>query len=335
MFCQYCGKATSPDARFCPSCGKDLATSAAGAIAAPPADPYDYTFAALLYAGFWKRVAAYILDSLILLIPSLVVWAIFGAMTAVVDRHASEATFQLSGNLPGILVSWLYYAAMESSAKQATLGKLALGIKVVDTAGNRISFGRASGRFFGMILSALLFLIGFLMVAFTKRKQGLHDMLAGCLVVNKDATPIQIQQARFAPGMSGWAIAALVIAAVAVPVTGILAAIAIPAYQDFTGRAKVAEALALSAGVKAGVTQAILAGGTTPETLESMGLTRPSANVSLVSVDGSSGIIRITMATAPVAGQTLELLPAAAGDTIVWRCRSKDIPQRFLPTSCR
>jgi uncharacterized RDD family membrane protein YckC len=74
---------------------------------------------------------------------------------------------------------------MESSARQATLGKMAVGIKVTDEAGARISFGRAVGRYFGKFVSTIILLIGFLMVAFTEKKQGLHDKLAGTLVVKK------------------------------------------------------------------------------------------------------------------------------------------------------
>jgi uncharacterized RDD family membrane protein YckC len=80
---------------------------------------------------------------------------------------------------------WLYYALMESSKNQATVGKLALGLKVTDEKGKRISFGRASGRFFAKILSSIILGIGFLMIAFTEKKQGLHDEIAGCLVVKE------------------------------------------------------------------------------------------------------------------------------------------------------
>ena len=79
---------------------------------------------------------------------------------------------------------WLYFAIMESSSRQATLGKLAFGIRVVDLDGDRVSFFRASARFFAKIFSALSLAVGFLMAAFTRRKQALHDMVASCLVVN-------------------------------------------------------------------------------------------------------------------------------------------------------
>jgi uncharacterized RDD family membrane protein YckC len=77
---------------------------------------------------------------------------------------------------------WLYEALMESSSYQATLGKMIFGMKVTDLYGNRISFGRATGRHFAKILSGLILCIGFIMVGLTERKQGLHDLIAGTLV---------------------------------------------------------------------------------------------------------------------------------------------------------
>ena len=74
---------------------------------------------------------------------------------------------------------------MESSVKRATLGKMALGIAVTDVDGRRITFMRATGRHFAKMISGLILLIGYLMAAWTKKKQGLHDILAGTLVVNK------------------------------------------------------------------------------------------------------------------------------------------------------
>ncbi|MGA9497765.1 MAG: RDD family protein, partial [Terriglobales bacterium] len=81
-----------------------------------------------------------------------------------------------------IFSSWLYEAFMESSSYQATLGKMIFGMKVTDLYGNRISFGRATGRHFAKWLSGMILGIGYIMVAFTERKQGLHDLLAGTLV---------------------------------------------------------------------------------------------------------------------------------------------------------
>jgi uncharacterized RDD family membrane protein YckC len=78
---------------------------------------------------------------------------------------------------------WLYEALMTSSSKQGTLGKMAFGMKVTDMSGARISFGRSTGRFFAKILSGMILNIGYIMAGFTDRKQALHDMIAGTLVV--------------------------------------------------------------------------------------------------------------------------------------------------------
>jgi uncharacterized RDD family membrane protein YckC len=81
-----------------------------------------------------------------------------------------------------VLVKWIYEAALESSPRQATVGKMALGLRVTDLEGRRISFARASGRHFAKYISGMIFLIGYIMAGFTERKQALHDMIAGTLV---------------------------------------------------------------------------------------------------------------------------------------------------------
>ena len=140
------------------------------------------------YGGFWIRVVAYIIDAIVLTIASIPIALIFGiSMMAGLDPTAvpddAAAGGNLLANLLSVVLGWLYYALMESSAMQATLGKKALGLIVTDESGQRIGFGRATGRYFAKIISALILLIGFIMVAFTERKQGLHDKLAGTLVV--------------------------------------------------------------------------------------------------------------------------------------------------------
>lgn len=132
------------------------------------------------YAGFWKRFVAIIIDSIIVAIPAFIVGAILG----VAFQNAPEAG-AIINVLVGLAIGWAYYALQESSPAQATLGKRALGIIVVDYGGRRISLARATGRFFGKYLSGLILLIGYLMAAFTPRKQALHDFLAGTLVVNR------------------------------------------------------------------------------------------------------------------------------------------------------
>lgn len=136
------------------------------------------------YAGFWKRFCAYFIDTIITQIVAMIVAFIFGFVIGMSGGSEVEGT--IVGGIIGIVLPWIYYAAMESSSKQATLGKMALGIKVTSTEGEKISFGKASGRYFGKILSTFTLFIGYFMVAFTEKKQGLHDIVSGCLVLNKN-----------------------------------------------------------------------------------------------------------------------------------------------------
>ena len=144
------------------------------------------------YAGFWWRVLAYIIDgfilSVIFLPLSIVVGLGLGAGGA--DPNSPEfngITFGLKGFQ--ILATWLYQAFCESSSWQGTIGKKVLGLRVTDMNGDQISFARASGRYFGMMLSGMICFIGFIMVAFTEKKQGLHDMMASTLVLKGPAAP--------------------------------------------------------------------------------------------------------------------------------------------------
>lgn len=136
----------------------------------------------MTYTGFLLRGGAAIIDAVLINVAAFVIGLVFGLFL----RSAEQAeSLDLLFRLLGLVIAWLYWALMESSPLQATVGKLAVGARVTDLEGKRISFGRATGRFFGRILSAVILLIGYFMALFTPKKQALHDMLAGTLVVNK------------------------------------------------------------------------------------------------------------------------------------------------------
>jgi uncharacterized RDD family membrane protein YckC len=137
------------------------------------------------YAGFWLRLVAVIVDSGMLFIAMLGIGAVFEvnvfAVTPTdIDR---EGIAILEGVM--VLIGWLYYAGMESTPPQGTVGKLFMGIYVAGRDGDRVSFGRASLRYWAKIISSLILLIGYLMAAFTRHKQALHDIIAGCLVLKR------------------------------------------------------------------------------------------------------------------------------------------------------
>lgn len=158
-FCASCGHEHEAVARFCPKCGNAVTP----ATFVPAA-----TIPGVSYGGFWVRVAASVIDSFATILIGLVLILLLG---------------EGLGTLVNLVAGFLYFALMESSDKQATFGKQALGLKVTDLNGNRISFGQATGRYFAKFLSTIILGIGFLMVAFTDKKQGLHDQLASTLVV--------------------------------------------------------------------------------------------------------------------------------------------------------
>jgi len=165
---------------------------AAPAVAAPLAPTPGYSYAAtmeppahIVYAGFWLRFVAIIIDGFVFL-PLTGLSLVLRAAQHNAEETSVEITLALvtiALALFSIVVRWLYFALMESSAWQATLGKKALGLRVTGMDGQRIGFGRATGRYFGKILSALTLMVGFMMAGFTPRKQALHDMIAGTLVV--------------------------------------------------------------------------------------------------------------------------------------------------------
>ena len=134
------------------------------------------------YGGFWIRVAASMIDFIVLLIPNLLIPFLLKA-TSSSENELYMFVLNAEGVILTSILDWAYCAVLHSSTWQATVGKKAVGLKVVDENGNRISFGRATVRYFASLLSALILCIGYMMVGWTSRKQGLHDMIAGTLVV--------------------------------------------------------------------------------------------------------------------------------------------------------
>jgi uncharacterized RDD family membrane protein YckC len=195
VFCSQCGAQNLPGGTFCQKCGAGLASIVSAAapgtvvtMAHTPAAPADWS----AYGGFWIRVAAQLLDGLILGAIFTPIFLLF--ILPVLLRIIKEAN---SGHEPPVelfgvifllvpitwIGRWLYDALLTSSTWQGTVGKRVLHLKVTDEAGNKISFGRATGRFFGKLVSGMAMDIGFIMVAFTDRKRGLHDMIAGTVVM--------------------------------------------------------------------------------------------------------------------------------------------------------
>jgi uncharacterized RDD family membrane protein YckC len=192
IVCNSCRAAVASDARSCPQCGEQMlqdasapspgvgfvpspiGVAAVGYGSAAPGAGYELPMAfmspprprELRYGGFWIRVGAYLIDSLVIGFTLIVAQYFVGEWVALLW-----------------VASLLYFPIMESGAGQGTVGKQALNLRVTDLQGRRLSFARALGRTFAKVLSSFLLCIGYLMVALNRRKRALHDVVAGTLVV--------------------------------------------------------------------------------------------------------------------------------------------------------
>lgn len=141
------------------------------------------------YGGFWIRVLAYIIDFIVLGVVQSAIYLLFGLNLSTAygldgdGLGVFETTLGSIAYFATLIAGVLYFSLMESSAKQATVGKMALGLIVTNQNGGRITFLRALGRHFAKFLSGMVLMIGYIMVAFTDRKQGLHDIICSTLVL--------------------------------------------------------------------------------------------------------------------------------------------------------
>jgi uncharacterized RDD family membrane protein YckC len=199
MFCPKCGKETDALGKFCQWCGTDIVTDPATPLATPEED--EVTDASV-YAGLGRRIVAFIVDFILILLFDAVAVAVLGLFRGLQNlyffavQHAPVESITTEGTSAAlfgsiiasygvilIVIPWLYYAGFESSKSQATPGKLLMRIVVTDLDGNKASFARVTLRHFAKIISTLIIFLGFLMIGLTRKRQGLHDKIAGCLVL--------------------------------------------------------------------------------------------------------------------------------------------------------
>jgi uncharacterized RDD family membrane protein YckC len=210
VYCSKCGSEISATTAFCSTCGQAISGLVPAIPSLSPVDPNQYApvvppsyggeqFAGVAYAGFWLRFVAFLIDGvisgflfLILLIPLFILTgagAALGRIGSGEDISDEVAAFVGIGFVLGFFVitvgvRWLYYALSESSSWQGTLGKKMLNLTVTDLSGQPISFALASGRYFAKFITNLIPLaIGYILAGFTEKKQAIHDMIAGCLVL--------------------------------------------------------------------------------------------------------------------------------------------------------
>ena len=224
MFCTKCGGSVADNAAFCPTCGAPvgaigtapqvpISTPAAPYAGSPAASapytapPISYAPVSIApYAGFWLRFVAALIDGLVIGIPVIAIIVAFAISMGIGAKlrnfNSDDPPAAMIGALIGFIAlaivvlvvgEWLYFSLMESSTWQGTLGKKAIGLFVTDLEGRRVTFGRASGRFaagrlLGRVpgIGGLYFIVSCICAGFTERKQALHDMIAGTLVLRKN-----------------------------------------------------------------------------------------------------------------------------------------------------
>jgi len=295
-----------------------------------------------LYAGFWLRFGAWLIDVLIMT-------CIASPIALIVPAMGGKPLSNAPITWVVVPILWLYYAIFESSKLQATPGKLVFKLSVTDLLGQRIGFGCATVRVFGRCLSTLILFFGYFMVGWTARKQGLHDMLAGTCVVRKSGLLRFEEGDTFATsasplGMRALAIALIVLSAVLFWIIGQ------SAYHDYLIRSQVLEGMAIAGGAEAAVAQAYSDHGSFPTNNANAGLASAvlisGKYVSSVDVGVQPGVIEVTfsshspeLADKLLDGKVLAFSAVSGGRNgqISWNCGTNltTIPVKYLPTPCR
>lgn len=194
VYCSNCSQPVLRSAYFCASCRwptGDACPEPAGARRGAAAPVQAVVPGDERLAGIWVRFLASSIDSGLVLLGIIPLFlSLFLIVTRAQPGRLAAGALLLGVALATLAALWLYYAGQESSRHQATVGKRALGLAVTDLQGHQIDLGRATGRFLGKFLSAIPFYGGYLLAAVTRRKQALHDLMAGtCVVQRRPASP--------------------------------------------------------------------------------------------------------------------------------------------------
>lgn len=283
-----------------------------------------------IFAGFWRRVAASFLDGCILLIALPFV----GSLAELV-RETDEPLFSY------LLLAaiGLYYAIFESSSLQATPGKMALGIKVVAGDGRRIGFVRALARNAGKIASVLSLGIGLTMAGWTRRRDALHDGIAGCLVVSRNAAPEDVADEAPAETMDMTWGAIVLAAPIPIVAVGLLAS-SNAIYDNYRMQSRFRQALDEMRPASTAVAMHYKSARKFPESLKALGYEGARTNyVSSIGVRPESGVIFATYRhpSPDLDGKSIYLVPSHGADgEIRWGCYvDRAWIMKYVPARCR
>jgi uncharacterized RDD family membrane protein YckC len=324
MFCSKCGYNNPPTLTICKNCEKNLAQGFIGS------DRQDIP-EAILYAGFWWRLLAVFLDVLVILSGVLLLLFAIAGMIAITGQdsilHTPLAISIFYWTVAGL--SAAYFILLESGANGATLGKRWLNIMIQDTQGSRLTLFNAVNRQLARVFSCLIFFTGFLIQPFTKRKQALHDLLAGTVVVKRNTSN----------KISIMATLLVLFMALMVPVLALLATAGQPLFEQYVQTVQVNAAIKTGRAAASKVARFYRNNGRVPVDLEDAGgKTNPSAQIAKIEINQQNGEITLTFSETvrkDIRNRHLIFTPSLEADqSIGWKCRSTDIETRFLPDSC-
>ncbi len=285
-----------------------------------------------LAAGLGTRWLASIIDGLIVGFATVAISLVGGSTSGLSGGYSGKFM------LLALVVQVLYFTLMQGGRGMATVGKRAMGMIVVGRDGQPVGYPLAAVRYILLLITSYLFPL-LLVVFFSRRRQGLHDMAVGSVVLDRssyDPVHFDYEQVRKSPRGGGALVVLAIAAVIFVFFGGILAAIAIPAYQDYTLRAKIQALIQQTDPIKAAVTKHY-ANSNEPVQYSDLGMSGPLAlkgDQGLITVN-ASGVITIMLGMKPLIGQSIRLTPTVSSAGTGWSCVSDDVRKVYLPLTCR
>jgi uncharacterized RDD family membrane protein YckC/type II secretory pathway pseudopilin PulG len=285
-----------------------------------------------LAAGLGLRWLASFLDGLLLgVVGFVVIMVFFGAAHPDGKPHF--------GFLPLLyLIQIVYFTVTQAGSGMASLGKRATGMIVVNRQGQPLGYPVALARYLILLITSFFFL-PLLLVLFMPRRQGLHDLIMNTVVIERstyDPQSWDYENIRNSPRGGGPLLVVAIGVVFVVFVGGILAAIAIPAYQDYLARARVLQAYTQALPVEARVGEQLAKGGA-PVQYSDVGLDGPKSlpqNLGLLTMD-PQGTLTVTLGFPPLRGQSLVLTPTVSDGKVSWQCSGGELKPQYLPRRCR
>jgi uncharacterized RDD family membrane protein YckC len=324
MYCARCGYNNPVTAKICKNCELDLqATATTPDRAVQPEE--------LTYAGFWLRFFAAFLDvlvlgaTIILMLVSIAVVIAFNGRDYIIHDPLLVSIFYWAM----FLLAVSYHVFMLSGIHGATFGKRWMNIKVLDTRGGRLTAPRALGRLIARPFSYLLLMTGFLMQPFTPRKQALHDLIAGTIVI----------RANNSKKISVMASLLVLFFVLMVPALAIFSTVGLPIFQQRILNVQLEQGMRTGRKATLAVARFYHNNGRVPAAISDAADISASPHVSDIEINQQSGELILTLSGTvrkAIRHKHLIFTPTQEADSsISWKCHSDDIEARILPATCK